>query len=115
MTEFLPKIGSLDDLSHFPWVYLGLTWKGEGYELQGLRIVVDTPSRQKAIELGRKHFSLISTNRNDFHEGASIVEDYAYTPKEAELLQWETNEKVVTEAASDTGVTIIETKRRKKR
>lgn len=114
MTKFLPKIGSLDDTSS-SWVYLAFTWKGEGYELQGLKLVVNTRNRRRAIELGKQHFVRIRANCNDFHEGASLVEDYAYTPEEAELLQWETNEKIVTEADGDTGVTVIETKRRKKR
>ncbi len=114
MAKILPQVGSLDDLSS-SWTYLGLTWKGEGYEPQGLKIVVTTRIRRRAIELGRQHFNRIRENCNDFHEGASIVEDYAYTPEEAELLQWETNEKIVTEAEGDTGVTVIETKRRKKR
>lgn len=111
MTKFLPKIGSLDDTSS-SWVYLGLTCKGEGHELQGLKLVVNTRIRRRAIELGKQHFNRIRENCNDLHEGASLVEDYAYTPEEAELLQWETNEKIVIETE---GVTVITTKRRKKR
>jgi hypothetical protein len=114
MTESLPKIGSLDDTAS-SWTYLAFTWKGDGYELQGLKVVINTRTRARAIELGKQHFTRISANCNDFHEGASIVEDYAYTPEEAKLLQWETNEKIVTESEGDTGVTVIETKRRKKR
>jgi len=120
--EILSKIGNLEDESDAPWVYLAITSRGEGWEPQGIRLVVKAEKREQAIELGRSHYRLLTTNADGNHFWADLVEDWAYNVEEAELLQWEVlkpgpdpdqvfETEVVTESDD---VTVIETKRKKK-
>ncbi len=112
MSGVLPEVGSSED-RFSSWVYLAITSRGEDADSQGFMLTVNTPIRQKAMELGRQHFRLLSTDVNGDHYQAILVEDWAYTTEEAKLLQWEIPiPEIVTQTK---GVTVIETKRRKKK
>lgn len=105
----LPRVGELADESDAPFTYLAITSRGGESRLQGMRIVVDCESREKAIELGRTHFSLLTLNEDGEHFQATLIEDWAYRAGEDELLHWETTEpKIIVETE---GVTVIQTKR----
>ena len=107
--SILPRVGELTDESDAPFTYLALTSRGGEHLLQGLQIIVDCDSREKAIELGRTHFSLLTLDEDGKHFQATLIEDWAYRAGEDELLHWETTEsKVIVETE---GVTVIQTKR----
>ena len=105
----LPRVGELSDESDAPFTYLAITSRGNDFQLQGIKLVVDCESREQAIQLGRTHFSLLTLNEDGDHFGADLVEDWAYRAGEDELLIWDVPEpKVIVETE---GVTVIETKR----
>lgn len=111
--KYLPEIGTLTDESDAPFIYLALTSRGEGSSLQGIRLVIDCDSRQKAIELGRSHYRLLTRNDEGNHFGAQLIEEWAYRVDESEFIQWEEpTPEVIVETE---GVTVIETKRPRKR
>lgn len=110
--QALPKIGNLEDESDAPWIYLAITSRGKECEPQGIQLVVEAEKRKQAIELGRSHYSLLTTNVDGDHFNATLVEDWAYNVEEAESLQWENSETEVVIKSAD--VTVIETKRKKK-
>ena len=110
--QVLLKIGNLEDESDAPWIYLAITSRGKECEPQGIRLVVKVEKRKQAIELGRIHYSLLTTNVDGDHFNATLVEDWAYNVEEAESLQWEISETEVVMKSDD--VTVIETKHKKK-
>ena len=94
MTRVLPRVGSLDDtVEKGPWVYLAITSQGPDATPQGLRVVVDTKTRARALELGRGHFSRLTLQEGGCHYKAVILQDWAYTAAESEFLQFTTTEK----------------------
>ncbi len=107
----LPHVGELDDETHGPWIYLAITSKGEGYRKQGLRIVVDTNPRSSAISLGQRHHEIVKQDNNGDHYVSVIEEEWAYSPEEAEYLQWETPQR---QTVVDGDVTVVERKFKKK-
>jgi hypothetical protein len=121
--EVLPKVGNLEDESDAPWVYLAITTCSGESKFQGIRLVVDVRTRLHALQMGRSHYTLLTKNIDGNHYKATLVEEWAYNVEEAESLQWEVLEpgpepdrvfepEVVVETDD---VTVIETKRRKKR
>lgn len=109
----LPRIGKLDDESDAHFTYLALTSKEDGSPIQGIKLTVECESRMEAVALGRSHFSLLTLDEDGDHFGANLIEDWAYRAGEDEMLQWEIPEpEVIVETE---GVTVIETKRLRKR
>ena len=105
----LVKVGELADESDAPFTYLALTSRGDGSDVQGIKIEIDCETRHEAIQFGRTHFSLLTLNEDGDHFRAALVEDWAYRAGEDELLIWEVPEsKVIVETE---GVTVIQTKR----
>ena len=111
--EHLPKVGNLEDESDAPWVYLAITSSGSESELHGIRLVVDVRTRLHAIQMGQSHYTLLTKNIDGDHYKATLVEEWAYNVEEAESLRWEAPKSEVVVETDD--VTVIETKRRKKR
>ncbi len=93
--QALPKVGNLKDESDAPWVYLAITSRGKEWAPQGIRLVVEAEKREQAIELGRSHYRLLTTNIDGNHFRAELIEAWAYNVEEAEMLQWESAESEV--------------------
>lgn len=109
----LPRVGELGDQSDAPFTYLALTSRGDDQPIQGIKLMVECETRLQAITLGRGHFSLLTLNEDGDHFGADLVEDWAYRSGEDEMLIWDVPEpEIILETE---GVTIIETKRPRKK
>ena len=107
----LPYVGAGTDTCYGPWTYLALTSRGESWKMQGLRIVIDCDPRSKAISMGKKHHKLVSQNEDGDHFRSTIIEEWAYSPDELQLLEWNVPKN---EVISDGDVQIVERRLKKK-